>query len=230
MKHHALAIDGPAGAGKSTVAKLVAKKLNYTYIDTGAMYRATTLKALRSGIDIEDPEAFGFLDSTKMEFKKGILFLDGEDITMPIRSNEVSNNVSVVASHIPVRNKLVALQQQIAESSNVVMDGRDIGTVVLPDADLKIFMTASVEERARRRHEENLSLGIPSSYDKLKSEIERRDKIDSSRSYNPLRQAEDAIYLDTSDHDINAVADMIYNMFTVVTTKRSKDNGKQNGQ
>ncbi len=222
MIYHALAIDGPAGAGKSTVAKLLARRLGYTYIDTGAMYRATTLKALRLGIDINDPNQFGFLDWTRMEFHDGVLFVDGEDITGEIRSNDISNSVSIVASHIPVRNKLVNLQQQIAKDSNVVMDGRDIGAVVLPDADLKIFMTASVEERARRRHEENLSLGIPSNYKRLISEIERRDKIDSSREYNPLRQAEDAVYLDTSDHDINAVADMIYKMFIkVITTKRS---------
>ncbi|MDD4184656.1 MAG: (d)CMP kinase, partial [Candidatus Izemoplasmatales bacterium] len=120
---------------------------------------------------------------------------------------------SVVAMHIPVRNQLVEIQQQIANDTNVVMDGRDIGTVVLPNADLKIFMTASVEERARRRHEENLSLGIESDLKRLIKEIERRDRIDSSRNYNPLRQAEDAIYLDTSNLDINQVANTIYDMF-----------------
>jgi len=222
MKYNALAIDGPAGAGKSTVAKLVAKRLGYVYIDTGAMYRATTLKALRLKVDLEDPNQFGFLERTTMRFRDGILYMDGEDIMKEIRSNQVSNNVSVVSSHIPVRNQLVSLQQEIARHDNVVMDGRDIGTVVLPDADLKIYMTASVEERARRRHEENLSLGIESDYETLKQEIIWRDKYDSSRSYNPLKQAKDAIYLDTSDHDINAVADMIYTMFIkVISAKRS---------
>ncbi len=222
MKHHALAIDGPAGAGKSTVAKMLAKRLGYTYIDTGAMYRATTLKALKLKIDLEDPEAFRFLDETTMEFRDGVLYMDGEDVTNKIRANAVSNNVSVVASHIPVRNRLVELQQKIARGANVVMDGRDIGTIVLPAADLKIFMTATVEERARRRHEENLMLGIDSDLNRLIREIERRDRIDSSRSYNPLKQAEDAVYLDTSHLDIKAVAQTIYDMFIkAIDTKRS---------
>ncbi len=229
MKYNALAIDGPAGAGKSTVAKLVAKRLGYTYIDTGAMYRATTLKALNLKVDLNDPRQFTFLNDTTMEFHDGLLMMDSQDIMKQIRSNQVSNNVSVVSSHVPVRNKLVHLQQDIAKTANVVMDGRDIGTIVLPNADLKIYMTASVEERARRRHEENISLSIPSDYNRLIKDIERRDKFDSSRSYNPLKQAEDAIYLDTSNHDINAVADMIYEMFIkVISTKRSGKNGKQN--
>lgn len=213
MRNYALAIDGPAGAGKSSVAKMVASKLNYTYIDTGAMYRATTLKALELGIDLTNPDQFDFLDQTTMTFKDGVLFLDGTDITNKIRSNDVSNNVSIVASHVPVRNKLVALQQRIAKNTNVVMDGRDIGTIVLPNADLKIYMSASVEERARRRYEENISLGITSDYAKLINEIKRRDKIDSSRSYNPLRQADDAIYLDTSNMNMFEVSDKIYEMF-----------------
>jgi cytidylate kinase len=222
MKYLALAIDGPAGAGKSSVAKMLAKKLNFTYVDTGAMYRAATLKALALRIDLDNPNAFGFLDDTQMEFRHEVLFLDGKDVTKAIRSNAVSNNVSVVASHIPVRNKLVALQQQIANQSHVVMDGRDIGTVVLPQADLKIFLTASVEVRAARRHMENLSLGIDSNLDRLKKEIERRDKIDSERSYNPLRCAEDAIFLDTSAMDMDAVTEMIYNLFMKkIDNKRS---------
>lgn len=225
MKHYALAIDGPAGAGKSTVAKMVAQRLGYTYIDTGAMYRATTYKALKLKIDLNDPTAFSFLDETVMEFKNGILFLDGIDVTQKIRTNQVSNNVSVVASHIPVRNKLVEIQQAIAQSNNVVMDGRDIGTIVLPYADLKIYMTASVEERARRRHEENVSIGIESDYDKLIKEIERRDRIDSSRAYNPLKQAQDAIYLDTSDLDILAVADKIHRMFVDIIDRKGGEHG-----
>jgi cytidylate kinase len=223
MNHHALAIDGPAGAGKSTVAKLLAAKLGYTYIDTGAMYRATTWKALKLKVDLDDPEAFSFLDSTKMCFKDGILFLDDEDISLKIRTNLISNNVSLVSSHLPVRNKLVALQQKIAASADVVMDGRDIGTIVLPNADLKIFMTATVEERARRRYEENLATGIESDYQKILKDIEKRDKYDSTRLYNPLRQAPDAIYFDTSNLDIKAVTDTIYNQFiTIINAKRSE--------
>lgn len=222
MRTYALAIDGPAGAGKSSVAKMLANKLNYTYIDTGAMYRAITFKAIEKHINLLDPNAFTFLDDTKMEFVNDHLLLDNEDVTLKIRSNAVSNNVSVVASHIPVRNRLVSLQQAIAKNTNVVMDGRDIGTVVLPNADLKIYMVASVEERARRRYEENIQLGIESNYQLLIKEIERRDKIDSSRSYNPLRQASDAIYLDTSNMDIHEVADKIYAMFlNIIHTKGS---------
>lgn len=226
MKYFALAIDGPAGAGKSTVAKEIAKKLGYTYIDTGAMYRATTYKALSLGVDLSNPDAFSFLDQTKMYFVDGTLFLDDEDITSKIRSNLVSNNVSVVASHIPVRNKLVELQQNISRNTNVVMDGRDIGTVVLPHADLKIFMSASVDERARRRHEENLSLGMKSNYEQLKKEIERRDKIDSSRDYNPLIQAKDALFIDTSNMTMSEVVDKIYQLFmNAIKTKESGSHG-----
>lgn len=225
MKHYALAIDGPAGAGKSTVAKMVAQRLGYIYIDTGAMYRATTYKALKLKIDLNDPTSFSFLDETVMEFRNGVLYVDGNDMTQKIRTNQVSNNVSVVASHIPVRNKLVEIQQAIAQTNDVVMDGRDIGTIVLPNADLKIYMTASVEERARRRHEENMSIGIESDYDKLIKEIERRDRIDSSRAYNPLKQAQDAIYLDTSDLDILAVADKIHRMFVDIIDRKGGEHG-----
>lgn len=222
MKRHALAIDGPAGAGKSTVAKLLAERLGYVYIDTGAMYRAATYKALRLHVELSDPDAFGFLADTTMDFRDGILFLDGENVGQSIRSAAVTASVSVVASHIPVRNQLVALQQRIARDADVVMDGRDIGTVVLPDADLKIFMTATVEERARRRHEENLANGRESDVLKIQKDIERRDRIDSSRAYNPLRQAEDAVFLDTSNLDIIAVADRIYDMFTRITSGDKK--------
>ena len=226
MNYHAIAIDGPAGAGKSTVAKQLAKKLAYTYIDTGAMYRAATYKALKLKVDLNDPEAFHFLDDTEMNFIEGVLYLDGIDITKKIRSNQVNNHVSLVASHIPVRNKLVDIQQKIAKSSHVVMDGRDIGTVVLPDADLKIFLTASVEERARRRHEENLTLGIESDYQTLIHDIERRDRIDSSRAYNPLKQAQDAIYLDSSRIGIEDVIDLIYQMFQKIIIQEGGNHGR----
>ncbi|MDD3126424.1 MAG: (d)CMP kinase [Candidatus Izemoplasmatales bacterium] len=223
MNHNALAIDGPAAAGKSTVAKLLAKRLGYIYIDTGAMYRAATYKALIQNVDLNDPNAFSFLDNTKMEFHDGELYMDNENIASKIRSHQVSNNVSLVSSHIPVRIKLVAIQQKIAKNANVVMDGRDIGTVVLPHADLKIFMTASVEERARRRHEENLLSGIESEYTRILKDIEKRDKFDSTRLYNPLRQAEDALYLDTTNLDINEVTDNIYNLFiAIINAKRSE--------
>lgn len=219
MVYHALAIDGPAGAGKSTVAKTLAERLDYVYIDTGAMYRATTYKALSLEIDISDPEAFNFLDSTDFVFKNGELFMDSVNMTSLNRLKEVSDNVSLVSSHIPVRNKLVKLQQEIAANNNVVMDGRDIGTVVLKNADLKVFLTASVEVRAKRRYSELTKLGNNVDLDELEEDIKRRDLYDSSREYNPLRQADDAIYIDTSDKNIDEVADLLYKKFIEIVNE-----------
>ena len=213
MKYRSIAIDGPAGAGKSTVAKNLAKKLNYIYIDTGAMYRATTYKAISLGVDLSNPYAFGFLDYTEYVFKNGDLYMDGVNMTVLNRQKQVADNVSLVSSHIPVRNKLVKLQQEIAKNNNIVMDGRDIGTVVLKEADLKIFMVATVEVRAKRRHDELKALGMNQSLHELIEDIERRDDLDSSRDYNPLRQAEDAILIDTSDISIKEVTDLLYDKF-----------------
>lgn len=219
MIGHALAIDGPAGAGKSTVAKNLAKRLGYIYIDTGAMYRATTYKALSLEINLEEPDAFGFLDDTDFEFINGELYMDLVNMTSLNRLKEVSDNVSLVASHIPVRNKLVKLQQEIALNNNVVMDGRDIGTVVLKDADLKVFLTASVEVRAKRRYEELVALGRKVSLNELEKDIVRRDQYDSSRKYNPLKQAADAIYIDTSAKNIDEVTDLLYKKFIEIVNK-----------
>jgi cytidylate kinase len=213
MVYHALAIDGPAGAGKSTVAKTLAKRLGYVYIDTGAMYRATTYKALSLEVNLSDPEAFDFLDGTEFEFKNGELYMDSVNMTSLNRLKDISDNVSLVASHIPVRNKLVALQKEIAANNNVVMDGRDIGTVVLKHADLKVFLTASVEVRAKRRFDELMSLGNKVNLKELENDIKRRDAYDSSRKYNPLKQAEDAIYIDTSNKNIDEVSDLLYKKF-----------------
>ncbi len=225
MKFHAIAIDGPAGAGKSTVAKLLAKRLNFIYIDTGAMYRATTYKALSLEIDIKDPQAFDFLDETVFEFKNGELYMDSVNMTALNRLKEVADNVSLVASHIPVRNKLVKLQQEIAATNNVVMDGRDIGTVVLPKADQKYFLSASVEVRAKRRHQELVGIGMDISLEQLVKDIKRRDQYDSTRDYNPLKQAKDAIYVDTSDKDIKEVADMLYNKYITKINEGDLNNG-----
>ncbi len=219
MVYHALAIDGPAGAGKSTVAKTLANKLGYVYIDTGAMYRATTYKALSLEVNLNDPDAFDFLDSTDFEFKKGELFMDSVNMTSLNRLKEVSDNVSLVASHIPVRNKLVKLQKEIATNNNVVMDGRDIGTVVLKKADLKVFLTASVEVRAKRRYDELIALGAKVNLKELEDDIKRRDAYDSSRKYNPLKQAEDAIYIDTSDKNINEVSELLYKKFMEIVNE-----------
>jgi len=219
MSYHALAIDGPAGAGKSTIAKLLAEKLDYTYIDTGAMYRATTYKAISLEVDLSNPESFAFLDDTEFIFNNGELYMDGVNMTRLNRTKEVSDQVSLVASHIPVRNKLVSLQQEIADKNDVVMDGRDIGTVVLPNADLKVFLTATVHVRAKRRYEELKNIGRKMTIEDIEEEIKKRDLYDSSRAYNPLKKADDAIEIDTSDKDIVQVVDLIYHKYTQIVNE-----------
>lgn len=214
VKKIQIAIDGPAGAGKSTIAKIVAENLGYTYIDTGAMYRAVTYKALNQNIELSDADSLeAMLLNTNIVLKpssKGqLVFVDGEDVTQLIRSNEVTANVSQVAAHANIREILVAKQQQLAADGGIVMDGRDIATHVLKDAELKIFMSASVEERAKRRFIDNEKRGIPSTIEKLKEEIALRDKLDSEREASPLIQAEDAIYLDTTALSIEEAANEI---------------------
>lgn len=214
VKKIQIAIDGPAGAGKSTIAKIVAENLGYTYIDTGAMYRAVTYKALNQNIELSDADSLeAMLFKTNIVLKpssKGqLVFVDGEDVTQLIRSNEVTANVSQVAAHANIREILVAKQQQLAANGGIVMDGRDIATHVLKDAELKIFMSASVEERAKRRFIDNEKRGIPSTIEKLKEEIALRDKLDSEREASPLIQAEDAIYLDTTALSIEEAANEI---------------------
>ena len=209
-----IAIDGPAAAGKSTIAKIAAGKLGYTYIDTGAMYRALTHKALGLSIDINDgKELEDLLCETTIELLPGVngqtVLLDGKDVSDEIRTTEVTNSVSAVATHSGVREIMVEKQRDLSNKSGIVMDGRDIGTAVLPDAELKIFMTASVEERAGRRHIENSKRGIESSLEQLKLEISERDRTDSERVSSPLRQAEDAILIDTTSMSIDEVAEMI---------------------
>lgn len=209
-----IAIDGPAAAGKSTVAKIVAEKLSYIYIDTGAMYRALTLKSIRGNADLEDEMTIiEILRDTQINLLPGevgqIVLLDNQDVTTDIRTAEVTNSVSIVAKHRLVRMEMVARQQKFASDGGVVMDGRDIGTHVLPHAEVKIFLLASVEERALRRHNENLSKGFPSNLDQLKQEIQLRDKLDSEREAAPLKKAEDAFELDTTSLSINQVVDKI---------------------
>jgi CMP/dCMP kinase len=213
-KKISIAIDGPAAAGKSTVAKIVAEKLAYIYIDTGAMYRALTLKAISNQLNLEDEAALSScLLSTKIELQPSengqLVFLDGRDVTNEIRSSDVTNSVSIVSKHQEVREEMVRRQQAFAEGGGVVMDGRDIGTHVLPNAEVKVFLLASVEERALRRHTENLQKGFPSDFDKLKQEIARRDKIDSEREIAPLKKADDAIEIDTTSLTIPDVVEKI---------------------
>lgn len=214
-----IAIDGPAGAGKSTIAKIAAEKLGYTYIDTGAMYRALTLKALTEKIDLSSEEAVtDLLKNSTIELKPSpqgqLVFLDGVDVSSEIRSNEVTSNVSKVAAHASMRAIMVELQYDMAVKGGVIMDGRDIGTAVLPKAELKIFMSATVEERARRRFEDNQQRGIESSFESLKEEIALRDKMDSEREASPLVQAEDAIFVDTTHLNIEQSAEEILKLAT----------------
>lgn len=211
MKLINIAIDGPAAAGKSTIARKVAESHSMIYVDTGAMYRAITYKYLQKGM----PEDFQSLIeniSLKLiydEEKGQRVLLNGEDITDYLRSNEVTQNVSYVASEAPVRTFAVKVQQQLAAEKGIVMDGRDIGTVVLPDADLKIYMIASVEERAERRQKENEENGIPSSLNQLKKEIEERDQYDMNREISPLRKADDAVTVNTTGKSIEEVSQII---------------------
>lgn len=216
-KKISIAIDGPAAAGKSTVAKIVAEKFSYIYIDTGAMYRAITYKAQLKDIDLEDEVALnGILQDTTIDLLPGengqVVLLDGVNVSEEIRSSKVTNSVSIVAKHKKIREEMVKRQQEFAVHGGVVMDGRDIGTYVLPNAEVKVFLLASVEERAQRRHLENTQKGYPSDLDKLKEEIAIRDKIDSERDVAPLRKAEDAIEIDTTSLSISDVVDKIVNL------------------
>ncbi|MET3696134.1 cytidylate kinase [Bacillus oleivorans] len=205
-----IAIDGPAAAGKSTVAKRIAKELSYIYIDTGAMYRTLTYKALRNDINIEDEaQLVELLNDTNIELTQQTVLMDGEDVTNQIRGNDVTRNVSAVSKHRGVREEMVRRQQALGRQGGVVMDGRDIGTYVLPHAEVKIFLLASVEKRAQRRHAENLQKNIPSDLEKLKQEIAFRDKLDSEREVAPLQKAKDAIELDTTNMTIEEVVSKI---------------------
>jgi cytidylate kinase len=200
-----IAIDGPAGAGKSTIAKKVADILGIEYIDTGAMYRAFTLKVLKSNIDINNVQQIvNLLDSTRIEFKNRHIYLDGIRVDEDIRDNSISNNVSNIAKIKEVREKMVEIQQELARSNNVIMDGRDIGTVVLPNANYKFFVTASVEERARRRYKELLLKNADNiTYEQILEEIKKRDEIDSNREISPLRKSPDAYVIDTTNKTID---------------------------
>lgn len=214
VKKIQIAIDGPAGAGKSTIAKIVAEALQFTYIDTGAMYRAVTYKALNENIQLHDAKSIeAMLQNTAITLKPSeqgqIVFVDGKNVSEAIRSNEVTANVSEVAAHANIREILVSMQQKLAADGGVVMDGRDIATHVLKDAELKIFMSATVEERARRRFLDNERRGIPSTIETLQQEIALRDKLDSEREASPLIQAKEALFLDTTHLSIEEAADEI---------------------
>ncbi|GAA4709223.1 (d)CMP kinase [Brevibacillus fulvus] len=209
-----IAIDGPAGAGKSTVAQKVAAQLGYVYIDTGAMYRALAWAALEADLDLADESAVAdLLRENRIYLRRNggsqQVFWNEQDITGLIRTPAVSNAASIVASHGQVRAQMLNLQRQLAAEGNVVMDGRDIGTHVLPDADVKIFLTASITERAKRRLTELTQKGHSATLAELEAEIEARDKRDSEREVAPLRQADDAILVDTTGHSIEEVVEQL---------------------
>lgn len=213
MKKIVVAIDGPAGAGKSTIAKLAAEKLGYAYIDTGAMYRSVAWKFLQTGREFDEAYISELANTMIIEFKPEAkvnrVFVDGTEVTEAIRTPEVTAIVSRVAAIGAVREAMVEQQRRMGEIGGVLMDGRDIGTVVFPHAQLKIFLTASVEERARRRYKEMVDKGQQVELAQLQEDIAARDKQDSERAISPLRQAEDALLLDTSDMSIAQVTDKI---------------------
>ena len=200
-----VAIDGPAGTGKSSVSRGLARELGSRYLDTGAMYRIVTLAVLRAGIDPADAEAVASTAavaelSVGYDPEEDRCYLAGEDVSSEIRGDAVTRAVSAVSSVPAVRTRLVELQRQLAEGSgSVVVEGRDIGTVVLPDAPVKIFLTASAETRARRRNDQNVAAGLPDDYDGVLADVRRRDHLDSTRAVSPLRAASDAVVVDTSD-------------------------------
>jgi len=210
-----IAIDGPSAAGKSTIAKLLAKKLGYVHLDTGAMYRCTSLKAVREGLDLDDESSIvKMLEDTEIRLTpEGKVYLDGEDVSSAIRTDENSLAASRVSKNPLVRAELVKRQQKMAEEKGFIMDGRDICTVVLPDAEVKVFMTASAYARAKRRYDQNIAAGIPTSdIETIAKEIEKRDYEDSHRAASPLVQAEDAVLVDSSDLSIEETADAIYRL------------------
>ena len=209
-----VAIDGPASAGKSTVAKLVATRFNYIYCDTGAMYRAITYKVLQQGVALDDVAAIttivnGSIITFEPTENGQKVFIDGEDITEAIRQEDVTNSVSAVSAIKSVRTKLSDDQKQLAANGGIVMDGRDIGSTVLPDAEVKIFLIASVDERANRRYKENVKKGINTSLETLKQEIRDRDYKDSHREISPLTKAADAVEVDTTSMSIAEVVETI---------------------
>ena len=210
-----IAIDGPGAAGKSTIAKCLAKKLNYVHLDTGAMYRSKAYKDLQNHISLEDEEAVcKMLENTKIQLATdGSIFLDGEDVSDKIRTNEISLAASLVSKLANVRRMLVERQQEMAKEKGFIMDGRDIGTVVLKDAEVKIYMTATPMARAKRRYDQNIAKNIPTgSIEEIAREIAERDLQDMTRENSPLKKADDAVEIDTSDMSIDEVTEYIYSL------------------
>ena len=220
MIKYVIAIDGPAAAGKSTVAKRVAKALNITYIDTGAMYRAFTIYVIEQGISPENQAASeACIPDVHIELKpSGEIYLNNKDVSQAIREPRVSSQVSYIASYKAIRLALVDLQRKMADKQSVVMDGRDIGTYVLPEANVKIYQIASVETRAVRRYEENLEKGIQTSLESVEEELRKRDYIDSHRDFAPLKPAPDSVLIDTSFMKVEDVVQRILDIVQKKTT------------
>lgn len=209
-----IAIDGPAGTGKSSVSRGLARRLGARYLDTGSMYRIVTLAMLRAGVDLDDPQAIA--EAADVSLRVGHdpdaeqAFLGDEDVSPQIRTDEVTRAVSAVSAVPAVRNRLVRLQRELAAgAAAVVVEGRDIGSVVLPDADVKIFLTASPETRAKRRNDQNVAAGLPDDYATVLADVRRRDHLDSTRAVSPLRAASDAVVVDTSDMNRDEVIDRL---------------------
>lgn len=217
MKFQSIAIDGPSGAGKSTLAKMVAEKLGFLYVDTGAIYRTVGLYARKNEVEPTDaPAVIGLLDSIQIEMNYGEdglqhMYLNGEDVTTQIRQHEISAYASAVSAIPEVRAFLLEMQRDLARTHNVVMDGRDIGTVVLPDATVKLFLTADVEDRARRRYEELIERGQQADYETVLNDVKVRDHNDTTRASAPLRQAEDAVLLNTTGFALEQSFELILN-------------------
>ncbi len=212
-----VAIDGPAGAGKSTIAKIVAAKKGFIYVDTGAMYRAMAIHMLRKGVDPADEEAVSRASENadiSLKYVDGVqhVFLNGEDVTGSLRTEETGNMASLVSKYTAVRSRLVAIQKDIGEKNSIVMDGRDIGTVVLPNADVKIYLTASSKVRAQRRYDELVAKGQDADIDKIEDDIIARDHQDMTREVSPLKKADDAVEIDSSYMTIEEVADKILSL------------------
>lgn len=210
MKEFIVTVDGPAGSGKSTIAKIIAKKYGFTYLDTGAMYRMIALYALENSIDLQDSKAIEtMLKNTKLDIVGNQFFLNGKDVSDEIRTPRVSAIVSLVSAIKEVRVKLVDLQREISKGKSVILDGRDIGTVVFPSGDVKIYLVASPEERAKRRLKEYEEKGVEADYESVLASIKERDFIDSTRKESPLKKAEDAHEIDSSTMSIDEVVEVI---------------------
>lgn len=210
MKEFIVTVDGPAGSGKSTIAKLIAKKYGFTYLDTGAMYRMIALYALENSVDLEDGKAIeNMLENTKLDIVGNQFFLNGRDVSEEIRTPRVSAIVSPVSAIKEVRVKLVELQREISKGKRIILDGRDIGTVVFPNGDVKIYLVASPEERAKRRLKEYELKGVEADYESVLASIKERDHIDSTRKESPLKKAEDAHEIDSSTKSIDEVVEII---------------------